>query len=426
MATRSVPGQGRLRLEPATRATRPEPSPATSFLSVSDLARRVRETIETRLRDYWVAGEVSSLTIAASGHVYFTLKDQQSQFSAVMFRSAAQRLRFRPENGMDVVVHGRVGFYEPRGAIQFYAEAMEPRGVGAQQLAIEQLKKRLAAEGLFAAERKRPLPAMPKCVGILTALRGAAVHDMTTTMHARFPGVRVLVRPVRVQGQGAAEDIITGLNDLLSTRLAEVIIVGRGGGSREDLWAFNDEHLARAIAAAPVPIVSAVGHQIDQSITDLVADACAATPTAAGAMVVPDQRELTVRIDEIHDQLDSAIRRKIQYAQLRVDALARRVRHPKQNLAAVRQRVDEWHGRALRAIHRRVENARHAKLRFAERLDALSPLAVLDRGYAIAQRADGEVVRDAKALQANETLRVRFSRGSAVVRVDSTEHNNEE
>src|SRR5437899_4030533 len=232
--------------------------PAPRILTVTQLAALVREALEGGVGSVWVAGEISNLRRAPSGHVYFTLKDEQSQLDAVLFRSGAQALAFRPADGMEVLVYGRVGLYPARGALQLYVDTMEPRGLGALQLAFEQLKARLGAEGLFAAERKRPLPRCPQAVGIVTALQGAAVHDMRIVLRRRWPMSRVVIRPVRVQGAGAAREIADGIADLNQVPGVEVLIVGRGGGSLEDLWAFNEEIVARAIAASAVPVVSAV------------------------------------------------------------------------------------------------------------------------------------------------------------------------
>ncbi|MGH7786076.1 MAG: exodeoxyribonuclease VII large subunit, partial [Candidatus Binatia bacterium] len=257
-------------------------------LSVSDLNRLLKRSLETDYAEVWVGGEISNLRVPSSGHVYFCLKDARSQIAAVLFRSAARLVPFRPADGLDVIAHGRISLYEPRGDLQLYVDALEPRGVGAVQLALEQLKERLAAEGLFDAARKRPLPAWPRAVGVVTALSGAAIHDIVATLRARQPSVRVIVRPVRVQGQQAGADIVAALADLAAVPDVDVVIVGRGGGSLEDLWAFNEERVARAIAASPRPVVSAVGHEIDVTLADLAADCRAATPTAAAALVVPD------------------------------------------------------------------------------------------------------------------------------------------
>jgi exodeoxyribonuclease VII large subunit len=320
---------------------------------------------------------------------------------------------------MQVMVRGRIGIYEVRGGLQLYVDAMEPRGLGGLQLALEQLKKRLAAEGLFAASRKRPLPFLPRAVGIVTALGGAAIHDLLVVLRARWPGLRVVVRPVRVQGKGAAAEIVEAMADLNRLHAVEVIIIGRGGGSLEDLWAFNNEGLARAIAASRVPVVSAVGHEIDLTIADLVADRRAPTPTAAAAMVVPDQRELTAWLDKMARALRTSLQRQIRRRRDHLTVLARHLRDPRQVVKALQLRVDEFSERALRALTTRVRSLRQQLRGGAERLQALSPLAVLERGYSITRRVDdGAVVRDATALAVGDRLHLTFARGSARARVE--------
>ncbi len=390
-----------------------------TVLTVSQLNQRIRESLEAAFDEVWVAGEISNFRVPPSGHFYFSLKDRRSQIAAVMFRSANQLLPFRPEDGMEVIVRGRVGIYEARGDLQLCVETMEPRGLGAQQLALEQLKQRLAAEGLFADARKRALPFLPRAVGIVTALKGAAIHDLLSVLRSRAPGVRIVIRPVRVQGKGAAPDIAQAVADLNRLGKPDVIIVGRGGGSLEDLWAFNDERVARAIAASRVPVVSAVGHEIDFTISDLVADRRAPTPTAAAAMVVPDERDLRAWVDRTALALRLAIQRRIGAQRERLAAQARHLRHPREVLKAMQQRLDELSERALHAVTSRIRFAQQRLRGGAERLQALSPLAVLQRGYSIARRVeDGTVIRDAADLKDGEHLRLTFARGTARVRVE--------
>ena len=393
-------------------------SALTTLLTVSQLNQRVRDALDAGIDECWVVGEMSNFRVPPSGHFYFSLKDRRSQIAAVMFRSANQLLAFRPEDGMEVIVRGRVGVYEVRGALQLYVDAMEPRGLGALQLALEQLKQRLAAEGLFAETRKRPLPFLPRAVGIVTALNGAAIHDLLVVLRARMPGLRIVVRPVRVQGQEAPADIVQAISEVSRVPEIDVLIVGRGGGSLEDLWAFNDERVARAIAASPVPVVSAVGHEIDVTIADLVADRRAPTPTAAAAMVVPDQRELIAWLGRMSLGLRAAALRQIARQRDRLSSHARHLRDPRQVLKALQLRVDELSERALRAMTARVRSARQQLRGGAERLQALSPLAVLERGYSIARTPNGTVIRDADSLKIGDPLRLTFARGAAAVRVE--------
>lgn len=388
-------------------------------LRVSELNRLLRTCLEAAVPEVWVAGEISGLRIHTSGHCYFRLKDAEGQIAAVMFRSAARALRFKPQDGLAVLAHGRVSLYDVRGDLQLYVDALEPRGVGSAQLALEQLKRRLADEGLFAAERKRPLPGWPRRVGVVTALSGAAVHDIVTTLRARLPGVRIVLRPVRVQGELAGGDIVAALADLAQAPAVDVIIVGRGGGSIEDLWAFNEERVARAIAASPVPVVSAVGHEIDVTLADLAADCRAATPTAAAAMVVPDARQTALQLTRRADAMAAALLLSLRRRRERVLALARHVRDPRQTLVRQRLRIDELADRGGRGVAVTLRAAGARLIAATERLQALSPLAVLERGYAIARRADdGRVIRSGAEVAVGDTLEILFRRGAARVRVE--------
>jgi len=442
--------------------------PAPRILTVTQLASQLREALDRAVGTVWVAGEISNFRRQASGHCYFTLKDKQSQLAAVMFRNVAQVLPFRPSDGMEVVIQARVALYPARGSLQLYVDAMEPRGLGALQLAFEQLKKRLQAEGLFEDARKRPLPRWPRRIGIVTAPKGAAIHDMRTTLRRRWPAAGVVLRPVRVQGAGSAREIAAGIDDLNRLGGVEVIIIGRGGGSLEDLWAFNEEVVARAIVASRVPVVSAVGHQTDFTIADFVADARAATPTAAAALVAPDRGELVRALRATEARLETALVRRVGRARERVTALHRALGDPQRRVRELALRVDDLGARARQALVRRVAwdrrelaglrerlarsgpapRVRRAeerlagvaqRLRFAlgvrvrhargaleqavAKLDALSPLACLGRGYAIVRKGDAEgpVVRQARALAPGERVSVTFAEGRAGARVEDTE-----
>lgn len=389
-------------------------------LRVSELNRLLRTSLEADVPEVWVAGEISNLRVPTSGHCYFRLKDEEAQLAAVMFRSASRQLGFKPQDGMAVLAHGRVSVYEARGDLQLYVDRLEPRGVGGAQLALEQLKRRLADEGLFATERKRPLPRWPRRVGVVTALTGAAVHDIVTTLRGRLPGVRVVVRPVPVQGAQAGGEIVAALGDLAHEPEVDVIIVGRGGGSIEDLWAFNEEQVARAIAASPVPVVSAVGHEIDVTLADLAADCRAATPTAAAALVVPDARELRQHLTRRAGALTVALRGSLQRRRERLGALGRLLRDPRQTLVRQRLRIDELGDRGVRAMRAALRDARARATAAAEHLQALSPLAVLERGYAIVRRAaDGRVVRAAGELAVDDRLDLVLRGGAVRVRVET-------
>jgi exodeoxyribonuclease VII large subunit len=344
-------------------------------LSVTQLVRMVREALEARFDDCWVTGEISNARFAPSNHFYFTLKDANAAISVVMFASASRRLRFKPADGMKVVVRGRVNIYENRGTLQFYAEEMEPRGVGALQVAFEQLKKRLSAEGLFDAARKRELPFLPRTIGVVTALGGAGLHDILRVLLERFPNLHVIIRPARVQGDGSAFEIAEAIDDLNRHGRAEVIIVGRGGGSLEDLWAFNEEVVARAIHRSRIPIVSAVGHEIDFTIADFVADKRAPTPTFAAQMVVPSKQELRSQVAAQERRLHLAMRQALEDLAEEVAYLAGRVKHPRIVIRDARLHLDEAAEELTRAASQRMAAARREVRELARGLRPPSALA---------------------------------------------------
>ena len=390
-----------------------------NVLTISDLTSQIRDRLEEDFRDVWVVGELSSFRAPSSGHLYFTLKDEESQVKAVMFRSYAGLLRFRPEDGLEVIVRGRVSVYPARGDLQLYTTIMEPRGVGAQQLALEQLKALLATEGLFAAERKRPLPFFPRCIGIVTALRGAAIQDILTILYQRCPYTRVIVRPTKVQGVGAGVEVAASIRDLNEHGEADVIIVGRGGGSREDLSAFNEEVVARAIAASAIPVVAAVGHEIDLSIADLVADRRAPTPTAAAEMVVPQWEELRTHVEERYQSLFTAIARQLLQRQGAVANLQKRLRDPRQMIAVNREHLHATIARLMTAFALRHEQERSQWQKLATALNSLSPLAVLGRGYSLTRMIpSGKVIADATTLIPGDSVRLTFARGEARATID--------
>jgi exodeoxyribonuclease VII large subunit len=391
-----------------------------SVLSVTELVQRVRACLDSSLGEIWVSGEISNFRVPASGHFYFSLKDERCQIAAVMFRSANQKLRFRPENGLEVIAGGRVGIYDVRGDLQLYVETMEPRGLGGIQLALRQLAERLAAEGLFDESRKRPLPAWPRAVGVVTALSGAAVHDILATLEKRMPQISVVIRPVRVQGEQAAGEIVDALAELNRQPSVDVIIVGRGGGSLEDLWAFNEERVARAIVASRVPVVSAVGHEVDVTLADLAADCRAATPTAAAALVVPDRWDVADRLVRLGSALFAACRSQLRRDRTRLEAVTARLRDPRETLRAQRLRIDELSERARRAIEASLRLSREKLRGEGERLNALSPLRVLERGYSITRRLeDGHVVRAASEVSLDEQVHITLRAGSVRARVES-------
>jgi exodeoxyribonuclease VII large subunit len=392
------------------------------FLTVSELNEIVKGTLEKTLDSLWVVGEISNFRIPPSGHLYFTLKDDNSQIAAVMFRRQGTNLAFQPENGMEVLCFGRVSLYSVRGDLQLYVEAMEPRGHGALYLAFEQLKIKLGQDGLFALERKRPLPFLPCSIGIVTSLHGAALRDMLRILGDRFPDRRMVVRPVRVQGEGAALEISQAITELGQSGMVEVMIVGRGGGSMEDLWAFNEEVVARAIFAAPVPVISAVGHEIDFTIADFVADHRAPTPTAAAEMVVPLKAELLEETVSLENRLLRAMQSHLESAREVWEEFGRRLVDPRRRLREKQIRLDELSLSLWRRFKDSIEKCKDRLNHGAERLNSLSPLAVLERGYSIAHKMpEGAIVRDSGSVGLGDQIRITFARGRSLCRVEEKE-----
>jgi exodeoxyribonuclease VII large subunit len=429
------------------------------IVTVSELTGEIREMLESGFGELWIEGEISNCRVWNTGHVYFTLKDATAQMKAVMFRSAYRYLKFKLEDGLHVVARGTLSVYEPKGEYQLVCEHLEPHGRGALQLAFDQLKRKLHAEGLFDPARKRPIPALPRKIGIVTSLDGAALKDIIKVLARRHPNVHLVIRPCRVQGDGAADEIGKALKAVAKVPGVEVIIAGRGGGSIEDLWAFNEEALARTIAACPVPVISAVGHEIDVTIADFVADLRAPTPSAAAEMVVAAKEEFSARIERTTQRLHAAMRADLHRRRAAIQQLTSRrglagwnvrvamqgrhiaelshelrrsataliarrrreqqslrarldARDVRRNLAAIRGRLVAAEGRLIAAT-RRTRDGLHAKLAAAAaRLDALSPLAVLARGYAVAWNGDrSAIIRKASQVSPGDRVRVTLREG---------------
>lgn len=398
------------------------PDEARSFLSVSELNEIIKGTLERELDTFWVVGEISNLRIPPSGHLYFTLKDDKSQIAAVMFRRQGLSLTFHPENGMEVLCFGRISLYSPRGDLQLYVETMEPRGQGSLYVAFEQLKKRLGEEGLFGVERKRPLPYLPASIGIVTSVQGAALRDMLRILGDRFPERRVIIRPVKVQGEGAAQDIAEGIRDLGASGKVDVMIVGRGGGSLEDLWAFNEEVVARAIFASPVPVISAVGHEVDFTIADFVADHRAPTPTAAAEMVIPRKEELSADIQSWQGRMQRLIQTRLAGERETWGQLLRRLVDPRRRLRENQMRLDELSLSLWRRFRDHVDRLKNRLTHGSGRLGTLSPLAVLERGYSIAHKMPEEIlIKDSRSIEIGDLLRMTFARGKSICRVEEKE-----
>ncbi|MEP7364633.1 MAG: exodeoxyribonuclease VII large subunit [Acidobacteriota bacterium] len=430
---------------------------------MSALTHEIREILTTAYDGIWVSGEISGLKLASSGHAYFNLKDASSQIRCAIWKGNMRLLRFKPQEGMAVLARGRIDVYEPRGEYQFIIEALEPQGQGALQLAFEQLKARLDAEGLFAAARKRPLPRFPRRIAIVTSPTGAVIQDMIHVLTRRFPGLHIRLYPALVQGPGSVEAIVEGIRYFAQSGWGDVLIVGRGGGSLEDLWSFNEEAVARAIAASPFPVISAVGHETDFTIADFVADLRAPTPSAAAERAVRDAAALIETLAAHSARLERATRfRALRFAQrfddtqfrLRDHARARleRLRRlidahasliqradPRLRLAQIRQQRAAAHARLTPALQRllfqrqsrvaslaqrlapaltqRVAAARATHERLHASLMQLSPIAVLERGYSIVQAADGSILRDASNTSLKASLAVRLHKGALTVKV---------
>jgi exodeoxyribonuclease VII large subunit len=395
------------------------------ILSVWELTARIKDLLETSFPDVWVEGEISNLSRPRSGHCYLTLKDERAQLPAVLWRSAARRVRFDLHDGLEVICRGHVDVYPPHGKYQLIIEGIQPKGIGALELAFRQLHDKLARQGLFEAARKRPLPRLVRRIGVVTSPTGAAIRDFLEVLRRRSPWVDVLVVPVRVQGEGAAEEIAEAIGVL--NRLAQpvdCIVLTRGGGSLEDLWAFNEEVVVRAIFGSRIPVVSGVGHEIDVTLSDLVADLRALTPTDAAQRVAPSAEEIAGVLRQYEKRLLTALRSRSAAARSRLEAVAahRVFRRPFEGIRERERRLDELASRAGRAIRNRFQLVRRHADSLAARLDSLSPLAVLGRGYSLTQRAaDGQVIRDASELAAGDRLNTRFARGQATSRVERVE-----
>ncbi len=436
--------------------------------TVSELTARIRTLVETTFVEVWVEGELSNARVWNTGHMYFTLKDAQAQIKGVMFRTALQRLRFKPQDGLRVVARGRLSVYEPKGEYQLVCEHLAPEGLGALQLAYDQLKERLGREGLFDAGRKRPLPVLPRKIGIVTSLDGAAVRDVVRVLRRRYPNAHLVIRPTRVQGDGAALEVARAIGAIGRVDGIDVVIIARGGGSIEDLWAFNEEAVARAIAGCPVPTICGVGHETDTTIADFVADLRASTPSAAAELVVARKDDFTGRIDRLGDRLGAAMRTRLQRLDGRLHqldarpgyaafpgrlalrgrlvvelahglssasrgALTRRRRQLelltrqlgtfdlRHRLGALRTRLATADGRLGFAIASRTQGARGRLATTLGRLESLSPLGVLARGYAVCWNAERTaVMRDAAQLAEGDAVRVTLGRGEVRCTVTGT------
>ena len=438
--------------------------PERRIWTVRDLVASVRTHIEREYSDAWVEGEISNFRAQNSGHLYFTLKDQNSQVSVVMFRSSARLLRFKPTDGMQVVVRGRVTIYEDRGQLQMIAEYVEPKGAGALQIAFEQLKAKLEAEGLFEASRKKAIPALPRAIGIVTSPQAAVLRDLLQILHRRHRTVNVLIFPAQVQGETASTEVANGVRHFNRAKNVEVIIVARGGGSAEDLAAFNDEALARIVAESHLPVISAVGHETDFTIIDFVADLRVPTPSAAAEMVIRSRQEIEEQVERLGERLEKATRYRllmgrqqltqlaqhgafgrmmdlIRRRQQKADELMNRLVHAERDvlerqrrrfetlsaavrhydlrlvLAGVRRELDAKDSSMAVAARNALLQKRARLERLTSQIEALSPLAILERGYALVFDADGKLVKDAEQVKAGDEVTARVARGEIAATV---------
>ena len=384
-------------------------------LSVTQLNEYLKMVIEGDrvLSNVFVRGEISNFKLYSSGHAYFTLKDDAGQLKSVMFRSYFSRMAFLPEDGMRVIAHGRVSVYETSGQYQLYVDDMQPDGAGSLAMRFEQLKRKLAAEGLFDESRKRPLPPMPRRIGVITSPSGAAVHDIINVLGRRFPAAEMILYPSEVQGAQAPAQLISGVEFFSMTGLVDVIILGRGGGSAEDLWAFNDEYLARAVASCAVPVISAVGHESDFTICDFVADRRAPTPSAAAEIAVPDMGEILRGLESLNAGLQTSMQKLIVQERRILNQLtqSRVFSRPEQLLDNFRMRLDEREADLDRTLEQTLKQNRQSVASVAGKLQALNPLSILSRGYATVSR-DGASITSVKQINDNDTLDIRMADGS--------------
>ncbi len=395
-------------------------------LSVGQLNAQIRDTLLGRFSHVWVAGEITDLSRPRSGHWYFSLKDESGQLNAVMWRSVVARLEFEPDDGMEVLCRGEVDVYSPRGTYQLIVRQMELRGTGALQASLLRLREKLAAEGLFDPARKRALPLLPRRVAVVTSPSGAALRDFLEVIRRRGHNSHIVLVPTRVQGGEAAPEIVAAIQNAIRLRPApDTILVTRGGGSLEDLWAFNDEQVVRAIHASPIPVVSAVGHEIDVTLADLVADVRALTPSEAGERIVPARAQIQEQLQTYGQRMLVLLRARHEHAQSRLASLAssRVLQQPTLRLREHDRVLDEFQQRAARAIRQCVERQRSRITTYAGQLDSLNPLQVLSRGYSLTQKKDGSIVRSAGELVPHEEIQVRFAHGRVSAKVSDVHRN---
>lgn len=397
-----------------------EETETAKVYSVNELNRAIKDQLEGKFQLIWLKGEISNFKPHSSGHFYFSLKDEKAQVSAVMFKGFNRHVKFKPADGMEVLVRGKVTVYEPRGSYQIMCEVMEPVGVGALQIAYEQLKAKLSKEGLFDQTRKRKIPELAQRVAIVTSPTGAAIRDMLNVLGRRMKNLEITIFPCAVQGVQATKEIVKAIETANKIGNFDVMIVGRGGGSIEDMWSFNEEPVARAIAASKIPTVSAVGHEIDFTIADFVADLRAPTPSAAAELISRNASDLMDRISLQFKALRQCMNKKLQMDKQKLMHIQRQLVDPKRKLQDLMIKVDDLEERIQNAIQKNITFKRHQFIRWASVLDSLSPLKVLDRGYAIVKNDKDGIVKDAKKLKVGDEISIQLFKGEVKAQVKST------
>jgi exodeoxyribonuclease VII large subunit len=389
--------------------------PERHLLTVSQLTDLIKTSLEESFYDIWMEGEISNLRIPTSGHIYLTLKDKASQIRAIIFKSSARNIKFELKDGIHIICHGRITVYDPRGEYQIVIDTVEPQGIGALQLAFEQLKEKLLKEGLFDAKRKRPIPLLPRKIGIITSPTGAAIRDMLNIINRRFANVHIIINPVPVQGEGAGAEIARAIEEMNEFEDIDVLIVGRGGGSLEDLWAFNEEVVARAIYTSRIPVISAVGHEIDFTISDFVADLRAPTPSAAAELVVKNKQDIIDNLCHIFLRLKNGTKAIFDSKMAFLREQIRAIKVPAARVNEYIQRIDDLSIRLSGGIGRYLDGLKKQAEAAAGKLNALSPLATLSRGYSIAMKLpEMQIIKDAKEVQKGDEINIRLHKGNLI------------
>ncbi len=404
-------------------SSKKEPPAPPKPLTVSQLNEQIKQALDRFFSHVWLEGEISELSRATSGHVYLTLKDEQSQIRAVMWKSVAIRQKFELKDGMKILCQGRVDVYPPRGTYQISIQTIEPKGIGQLQLAFQQLHAKLAKEGLFSQDRKKRIPSLPKRIGFVTSPTGAAIFDFLEVLRRRWNDVEIYIFPSRVQGEGSVQDIVHSLKMAAQARpMLDVLVVGRGGGSIEDLWTFNDEEVVRAVAACPIPTISAVGHEIDVTLCDLAADLRALTPSEAAERVVPEREYVAKQLRSLEQHAHQLIATKLSQWERRLHELRSRpvLSRPIDGILLREQRLDGLQIRLDQALQNRMARAKLDVIRLAKSLDALNPLRVLARGYSLTRRLDGTILHDSSQIGPGQIVETILDQGMLVSRVEST------